>query len=394
MSVAAVRLPFGGSLSAGSLEPVLVRLGQDEVTGILTVQGEEDIIAISLQDGRIVGADALNEPLEAGLGRALVADGLLTRQQLSRVLERIGSERGRLSEILTSETSLSEDDYLGGLRSYTRQLVRRGCSWTSGEYKFFAGDEVSSEEGLEPIRIAEVCSPDVEPVAELPFESGPESGPEAVEAVAEPASSAPQPEVSEDTWVEIGGPLPSAPDLDVEVVRLPAESTVEATPVEPVAQSEAVPAIDRIPRWIWWVLPATAAGLVIAVVLWGRNMVLYPGFWLEPERLAFEQQTRSTAYQKVDRAAKTFFLLEGRFPEDLHTLVARDLLSPGDVVGPSGKVLTYVPGDRGYMILPALKDGTDPGINEPEAIAGDFFLDPEYVVRIPEDSAAPLVLLD
>ncbi len=395
MTVAVTPLPFGGSLSEGSLEPVLVRLGRDEVTGILTVQGDEDIIAISFEDGRIVGADALNEPLESGLGRALVADGLLTPEQLSQVIERIGGERGRISEILASEANLSGDDYLSGLRSYTCQLVRRSCSWTSGEYKFFAGDEVSSEEGLEPIRIEEVCAPSVEPAAELSFERAdvvaePPPPPEPVSA--DPARAMP----AEDTWVEIGGPLPSPPDTDLEIVALPWEKAAIGGDGLELRQVERkrVPLIDRLRRSLWWVLPAAAAGLLLAVVLWRPNLVFYPGFWLEPQRLAFEQQTRASEYQKIDRAAKTFFLLEGRFPEDLHTLVARELLSPRDVVGPGGKVLTYVPGDRGYMILPAVMDGTDPGVNEPEAIAGDFFLDPEYVVRAPERSAAPLVLLD
>jgi hypothetical protein len=152
--------------------------------------------------------------------------------------------------------------------------------------------------------------------------------------------------------------------------------------------------IRRAPEWIGWALPALATVLLLLVVLWRPDLLVYPVFWLEPERLAFEQQRRASVYLKIDRAARTFFLLEGRFPDDLHTLVARGLLRPTDIVGSRGHLLNYMPGDRGYVIRSAVKDGTDAGVTAPEAIAGDFFLDPEYVVLAPDTDTPPLVLLD
>ena len=394
MSVASTSLPFGGTLSEAGLESVLLRVSRDELTGILTVQGEEDIISLSIESGAVVGADALNESLETGLGRTLVDEGLISAEQLSAVLESPDRDPGRLSETLVAGTDLSQDDYLSGLRSYTLELIRRGCSWRRGEYKFFGGDEVAREDGFEPIRAEEVCSADAEPASNLELEAEPGVADVVAEPVVlHPASLEATYETPEAPAVE-ESVAAEEPVAAVDLVGLPpADSAAELEAERVGPRQRALRILDRVPEWIGTVLPLAAMVLLVAVLSWGPNLILYPGFWLEPERLAFEQQTRMSVYLKIDRAAKTFFLLEGRFPEDLQTLVARNLLSSGDVVGSGGRLLRYHPGDRGYRIPPAA-DGIDPGINHPEAIAGDFFLDPEYVVRASAEVEMPLVLLD
>ena len=53
-------------------------VSQQKKTGILTVQGQQDIVAISFLNGRIVAADALNQTLEEGLAQVLVGRGMLS----------------------------------------------------------------------------------------------------------------------------------------------------------------------------------------------------------------------------------------------------------------------------------------------------------------------------
>ena len=157
---------------------------------------------------------------------------------------------------------------------------------------------------------------------------------------------------------------------------------------------ESMPPWDEAPDWVARVAPILVLLLLLTAVVWRPNSLVYPFFWLETERLELEKQRRTSVYQKIDRAAKTFFLLEGRFPDDLHSLVGRGLLAAEDVVGAGGRVLGYLPGDRGYVIRPGAADGTDPGVSRNEAIAGNFFLDPEFVIQPPDRGPAPLVLLD
>ena len=56
---------------------MLLAIGGQDGKGILTVQGDEDIVAVSFLDGEIVTADALNETVEEGLGRVLQSRGLV-----------------------------------------------------------------------------------------------------------------------------------------------------------------------------------------------------------------------------------------------------------------------------------------------------------------------------
>jgi hypothetical protein len=383
MSVAAASGVLSGDLSGGGVESVLERLSRDAATGILTVQSDDDIITVSLEAGRIVGADALNESREDGLGRALMEARLLTREQFSRSVERIRGERGRLGEILLEETGLSRADYLGALRRYTVSLVETSCSWQRGEFRFFPGDEVSREDDFDPIELGPsgLAGPTqvIEPAHAL------ERQPDEV-AESPPLESAQVPEPS----ARQPAGRPSTP----REASVPDDATFEIELSRRDVRERLLDLIDRAPDWIGWALPTFAVVLLATVVLWGPNLLVYPVFWLEPERLAFEQQRRASVYLKIDRAARTFFLLEGRFPDDLHTLVARGLLRSGDIVGAKGHLLRYAPGDRGYVIRSAVRDGTDAGVNEPEAIAGDFFLDPEYVVLAPQTDTPPLVLLD
>lgn len=375
----ASQAPFDGDLSERDLASVLQRLGQDKVTGILTVQSDEDIMAISFEEGLIVGADALNETLEDGLGKALTDEGLLSQEQFSSVLGRVRSERGRLGDILPQEGMLPRPDYLAALRRYTVVLVRRSCSWDRGTFKFYEGDEVSYEEGFEPVRVEEVVS--------------------AEGHIAEGALD--ESEVLVQSGLgELEGPVDDLGSDSGVVVES------DSRPVSPYGAPQAgarglgglrgrlLHGLDDAAGWLTWLVPSLVALILAGVVLLGPNLLVYPFFWLEPERLEFEKQRRSSVYLKIDRAAKTFFLLEGRFPDDLHALVARGLLSNRDIVGSRGRILAYLPGDRGYVIKSAVMDGTDPGVIKTEAIAGDFFLDPEFVILAPQTESIPLVLLD
>ena len=104
---------------------------------------------------------------------------------------------------------------------------------------------------------------------------------------------------------------------------------------------------------------------------------------------------RAALYLKIDRAAKTWFLLKGSFPDHLQDLVAAGLLSSGGPEGPRGAP-PPVRGERGEL-HPAAPGATAGPCRAPratEAITGNFLLDPEVLSSAPESTAAPLVLLD
>jgi hypothetical protein len=262
-------------------------------------------------------------------------------------------------------------------------LVERCRRWQSGDFKFYTGEDVSYEEGFSPIRVEEV----VPPAAVVSDEAA-----RAAAAEEEAATTAAAVMVAETelTGIETE-PLEEPPTRE--------EETEEADEASELSRLQAALRVanDRLadaPGWVARLAPTLIIVVLAVLVVWRPNFVVYPLFWLETERLELEKQRRTSVYQKIDRAAKTFFLLEGRFPDDLHTLVTRGLLSPDDIVGAGGRVLGYEPGDRGYVIRAGATDGTDPGVSKTEAIAGDFYLDPEFVIQPPDQGPTPLVLLD
>ncbi|HEX2222681.1 MAG TPA: hypothetical protein VHN15_00590, partial [Thermoanaerobaculia bacterium] len=157
---------------------------------------------------------------------------------------------------------------------------------------------------------------------------------------------------------------------------------------------EAPAAVPGPARVLPPLLAAVMAAVVVAVLLLAPHALLLPYPWHERERDALAQEQRTSLYRKIDRAAKTFFLLEGRFPEQLDLLRGQGLLARRDLRDPVGYPFQYVTTDESYILQPLDKSQPLPGTESTEAITGNFLLDPELVSVTPESTRAPLVLLD
>ena len=120
------------------------------------------------------------------------------------------------------------------------------------------------------------------------------------------------------------------------------------------------------------------AVLVVAALLRVPDSLLLPFPWQEREREDLVRDQRAALYLKIDRAAKTWFLLKGSFPDRLQELVAAGLLSPGGSRGPRGPS-PPVRGERGELHPAARWRAAGPcrARRATEAITGNFLLDPE-----------------
>src|ERR1700740_1793597 len=142
-----------GSLDPFSLPESLQLIAQQGKTGILTIQGQEDIVAISFLSGRIVAADSLAHTVEQGLSQVLASEGLLSSAQLARAHAEIRAGGGRLLDLRVERRYLTRKQLLGALRLQTARQVEALLRWRQGDFKFYGGDEVSFEEGFEPIAV-------------------------------------------------------------------------------------------------------------------------------------------------------------------------------------------------------------------------------------------------
>ncbi len=366
-----------GTLEDIRLPEILQRVAHQHKTGILTVQSESTIVALTFLGGSVVAADSLAETVEERLGELLVRQGLLGRGAFAEIASRQEAGEGRLVDLLVSQGSLSREQVLRALRQQTYELLTELLDWRAGEFKFYSGDEVSFEEGIEPIQVDELLLGNGGPV-EL---SAPAPAPVGVSAVAPAGVPAVAPAEPAPVAVAHRPPafVPAAPRVVVEM---------------PLPEPEVEPEAAAVPRLPSWLAPAVALALalaLVAVTLAGPTALLLPFPWQRDDRAAFGEVQRVARQIVLDRAAKTFFLLEGRFPDSLERLTALGLLDRTDLRGEGGRALVLEAREDSYEVR--LRGSTEPA--QVEAITGNFLLDPAFLRSsepVPEDP--PLVLLD
>ncbi|HEX6203124.1 MAG TPA: DUF4388 domain-containing protein, partial [Thermoanaerobaculia bacterium] len=334
-----------GTLADFRLPEILQTVAQQQRTGILTLQSETTIVAVSFLAGGVVAADSLAHTVEERLADTLVDEGLVDRPTVDDLVHRQERGEGRLIDLLVTEGVLSREGVLDSLRRLNLALLRDLLAWREGEFKFYGGDEVAYEEGIEPISIEGLL------LSTLDGEGGEEHGEGAgVDAAlaAWPGADEPAAASGGDPWglgEEVGEPPAPAAAAETErptARRAPPPAVPAALPaaVAPAAARRppprprprpaataarmavaAAPGERTVPRTLGLLL---AAGLVAAAVA-APVRLLVPFPWQGGERRALAEVQRLADRVAVDRAAKTYFLLEGHFPASLDPLIAAGL---------------------------------------------------------------------
>jgi hypothetical protein len=413
-----------GSLDDFRLPEILQMVAQQQKTGILTVQGDATIVAVSFLSGRVVAADSLEETVEQRLGEVLMRRGLVTRSEFGEVAERERRGEGRLVDLLVASGRLERRQVLDSLRQQTEELLTGLLDWQQGEFKFYGNDEVSYEEGFEPISVESLLlsSLDDEPEPTAPTPGGRLPSIHRLgdpEPDLEPRHLDDGGGLDEDSFDVPGldAPLFDSPHFDDPAAESPAvgearlgprpvpdpaddEEELERTGVfvPPLAAAEPVArparAGGRLADAVVPVFGFALALLLLAGAALASSHFLLPLPWQQGERLSQQAVERQAAYQAIDRAAKTYFLLEGHFPDDLDTLREMSMLDAQDLADPAGVPLVYSPQEDSYELAPELPPEQSDPLVSIEAITGNFLLDPEFLSAGPTSGQAPLVLLD
>ncbi|MCH9651843.1 MAG: DUF4388 domain-containing protein [Deltaproteobacteria bacterium] len=462
-----------GSLDLFQLPEILQIIAQQRKTGILTVQGENDIVAVTFLKGDVVGADSLNQTGEEALAALLVEEGLLAPSEVSEALNEVSVSGEQLHSVLVEKRFLDRSQLLSALRMQYLGLLHRVLGWQEGDFKFYANDEVSFEEGLEAIEVQGLLLGAASQESELSMEGSPAEG----------LSEADFGEFAEDPVLQPPQSPPEDVDLEAVFERVPSARPIRVRSGMPgeeegdyiflsPTEQQLLSRIDgrRTIRDLmkdgsldWQTAVSTAESLEgLALVrrrqfrqpeeelaeevfeppplddaflgegghheTHGRRAVVFsmdstlalgsvllafvalawllgafasfPGSFLLPfpwqgkERAAFEGQQRAALYLKVDRGAKTFFLLDGQFPERLQSLAGRHLIGVNDLRDPRSRPLRYEPSDIRYELAPVEQGEPIAELAADEAITGDFLLDLDFYSIDDREVEQPLVLLD
>lgn len=399
-----------GTLDLFKLQEILQLVSQQKKTGILTVQGQQDIVAISFLNGRIVAADALNQTLEEGLSQILHKEGMISAPDLARAATEHQAAGGRLIDLLVERRYIERSQLLEALRLQTWRLLEQLLRWRQGDFKFYSGDEVSYEEGFDPISVEELlvhASPSLQ--AEMSAAARPapapapvpRPAPTPVPPAAPVARPAPAPAVSQPAVQPAGPPQPAlaptpAPRLQAVPRPAPAVTAAGEETAGPFIKMKVEPRPSAPPAlgWVSRTLAILFAALVIVALARSSGSILFPFPWQEPERENLAREQRTALDLKIDQAAKTWFLLKGSFPDRLEDLVAAGLLSPSDLRDSRGRALLYAASEESYTLQPVRDGKPVPDAGTTEAITGNFLLDPEFLNVPSETNAQPLVLVD
>jgi hypothetical protein len=398
-----------GTLDLFQLPEILQVISQQKKTGILTVQGPQDIVAVSFLTGRIVAVDALNQPLEDGLAKILQSEGILNAADLARANAEHHSSGSRLVDVLVEKHFLQREQLMRAMRIQTFRLLEQLLGWKEGDFKFYSGDEVSYEEGFSPISVEELLIRAVQHATPAAQPEPPRPRPRPP-AVSPPASAAPPPQIAH--------PAPGAerapqrPDLRIVPGATPAPPLQPPRAVPPAASraddaaaAEAVSPYrrvtveeraDALPHGAraGKLLGAGLAAAVLVLVVLFPAAVSLPLPWQEAEHEALQRELRASLFLKIDRAAKTFYLVRGQFPDQLSELVEARLLTAADLVDPTGAALAYASSSESYRLYPVRRGKPIAGSEVDESVTGNFLLDPELSNSRSDSDSPPLVLID
>jgi hypothetical protein len=139
---------------------------------------------------------------------------------------------------------------------------------------------------------------------------------------------------------------------------------------------------------------ALALAVLLAVALRLSPVSLSLPFpWQQTERGILVRNQREALFDKIDLAAKTAYLRDGRFPDRLSQLRDAGLLGAGDLQDPRGGPLLYTAREDSYTLQASEAGRPLADTEADESIAGNFLLDPSLLQTSPA-TGPPIVLLD
>ncbi|MEP7050090.1 MAG: DUF4388 domain-containing protein [Pseudomonadota bacterium] len=130
---------LSGDISVISIAEVLQLLDLQRQTGVLSIFTRQSEIALYVKMGRLEFAASRGLRVEFRIGRYLVEDGAITREELQTVLENRAGSKRLLGELLVQLGMATEEQVRRALVRQTTELVYEVVRWKTGRFAFTVG---------------------------------------------------------------------------------------------------------------------------------------------------------------------------------------------------------------------------------------------------------------
>ncbi|MBI4572600.1 MAG: DUF4388 domain-containing protein [candidate division NC10 bacterium] len=131
-----------GAFTDFHIADIVQLIGLQRKTGTLTLDGDEDTLSVTFQDGAVAWAQSARVPWEQRMAQLLVPQGLLTPAQLGEALALSRETRKSLNDVLAEKGILRKEDWDRVLALEVEESVYRPFRWTAGRYRFVSQPSV------------------------------------------------------------------------------------------------------------------------------------------------------------------------------------------------------------------------------------------------------------
>jgi hypothetical protein len=157
-----------GTLKDFGIAEILQLIGQQAKSGVLHLEGRDEVVHIAMADGNVVRAESAGRKARERLGNMLVRADLISNTQLEHALDTQKRTLRRLGDIIVDLGYVSRPDLAGMTALQTTETVYRLFHWKSGTYEFEPGDVDWDPATVTPLRAESVLMEGFRRVDEWP----------------------------------------------------------------------------------------------------------------------------------------------------------------------------------------------------------------------------------
>ena len=132
---------LSGDISVISIAEVLQLLDLQRQTGVLSIFTRQSEITLYIKAGRLEFAASRGLRVEFRIGRYLVEDNTITRDELHTVLDNRAGSKRLLGELLIQLGMANEDQIKRALVRQTQELIYEVVRWKIGRFAFSVGSD-------------------------------------------------------------------------------------------------------------------------------------------------------------------------------------------------------------------------------------------------------------